>query len=85
MWCGGGRAAGTGFVGVRLGGRRAGNSPGGRKSGPRKCFAGKFAQFSSLFKDFSEFLTFPKVKNMRFLQKRVFFNFFDVKNAFNEI
>ena len=58
---------------------------GGRKSGPRKRFAGKFAQFCSLVNDFSEFLTFPKVKNMRFLQKRVFFNFFDVKNAFNEI
>ena len=78
-------ARGSLHGGEGLGGRRAGNSPGGRKSGPRKRFAGKFAQFCSLFNDFSEFLTFPKVKNMRFLQKRVFFNFFDVKNAFNEI
>ena len=60
-------ARGSLHGGEGLGGRRAGNSPGGRKSGPRKRFAGKFAEFCSLFDDFSELLTFSKVKNIRFL------------------
>ena len=63
-------ARGSLHGGEGLGGRRAGNSPGGRKLGPRKRFAGKFAQFCSLVNDFSEFLTFPKVKNMRFFAKK---------------